>query len=602
MQYILTLFFITFSTFSLHAIDIDKNSSNLSLLENASIFIDKTNKLTKEQVIKKKFLATHSNIVSLGYRKETALWIKVILTNKSPKTIHKILEYDNPEVEELSIYDGNTTTTIGLLYLKKNRESVNPIIHLSLKAYEHKIYYIKSYSKIKSTKAKLILWNEIDFIKEESSRQVYRFVFFGIMLTLFIYNFMLFLFTKDKAYFYYICYLASIMCFNAFYSGMFSLYFPFQEVSNILLKANVTFGVIILLFSLLFTQEFLETKKFKRLNRIFNIILLILPLIAILSYNNWIINSNSLNILILFGLFIIYVGFYSLFKGIKQARFYVLGWTIIFIVLSLVGLQATFHYDLRTYHLTYIPEVAFIVEALLFSIALAHRINLSNEKLIVFKNEEKKKLEKLVSQKTKALKISLEEKEILYKELNHRIKNNLMMILSLLKLQIKRTKNQETISSLTVTKNRIKSISNLYEMLLLNNDSININTHSYLEGICNNISINFPKTVKITYKIQYDLKIDNLIYMGLIINELITNSFKYAFDNDKGEILIKVEKKEATIFVSIIDNGKGFKERRKNSLGLTIVNILVEGQLQGKLTTDSTDGTKIFMKWNDEAL
>lgn len=547
-------------------------------------------------------MKTKSNIVSLGYTKDTALWIKIELNNKSSKTIHKILEYDNPEVEELFFYDGNDTTTAGLLYLSKNRESVNPTIRLSLKAYERKTYYIKSHSKIKPTKAKLILWNEIDFIKEELNRQMYRFVFFGIMLTLFIYNFMLFLFTKDKAYFYYVCYLASIIFFNAFYSGMFSLYFPFQELSNYLLKANVSFGVVIVLFSLLFTQEFLETKKFKRLNRIFNIILLLLPLFMILSYDNWIINSKSLNILILFGLFIIYVGFYSLFKGIKEARFYVLGWTIIFIVLALVGLQAMFHYDLRTYHLTYIPEIAFIVEALLFSIALAHRINLSNEKLIVFKNEEKDRLEGLVSQKTKALKISLEEKEVLYKELNHRIKNNLMMILSLIKLQIRRTKNSETKASLTVTKNRIESISNLYELLLLNNECINIDTHPYLQGICNNISVNFPQRVNINYNIQYNLKIDNLIYIGLIVNELITNSFKYAFDNDKGEISIIIEKKEETVFVSITDNGKGFKEKRKNSLGLTIVEILVEGQLQGELKTDATKGTKVFIRWNDEDL
>ena len=605
MRYILTLFLIFSSTLSLQAIDIDENSSKLSILDKASIFIDKTNRLNQEEVFKKQFSPTTSDIVSLGYTKDTALWIKFALTNKSSEHINKILEYAEAEAEELFIYNGTDTTVLGLLHLNNERTSLNPTIYLSFKAYETKTFYIKSYSKIKAIKAKLILWNQIDFMESEFKHQMYRFVFFGIMITLFIYNFMLFLFTKDKAYFYYVFYLISIISFNAFYSGIFSLYFPIQELTTVLLKGNVSFGVVIILFSLLFTQEFLETKNFEQLNKTLNMILFTLPLIAIASYDNWIINSEALHILLLFGLFIVYVGFYALFQGVKQARFYVLGWSIIFIAFALVGLQAVFHYDLEAYNLTYVPEVAFILEALLFSIALAHRINITNQKLIIFQSEEQKKLQKVVAEKTRALSVSGKEKEVLYKELNHRIKNNLMMILSLLQLQIRRTPNKETKASLKVAKNRIQSISSLYEILLLKNDSINADTLLYIQGICNHIAMGSPKKITIDYNIQYNLDTDSLIYIGLIVNELITNSFKYAFDDDhyeNGKVTITIEKKESTIFVSIIDNGKGFKERKKNSLGLTIVEILVEGQLEGELKIDSTNGTKVFINWEDESL
>ena len=605
MRYILTLFLIFSSILSLQAIDIDKNSSNLSILDKASIFIDKTNRLNQEEVFKKQFSPTTSDIVSLGYTKDTALWIKFALTNKSSEHINKILEYAEAEAEELFIYNGTDTTVLGLLHLNNERTSLNPTIYLSFKAYETKTFYIKSYSKIKAIKAKLILWNQIDFMENEFKHQMYRFVFFGIMITLFIYNFMLFLFTKDKAYFYYVFYLISIISFNAFYSGIFSLYFPIQELTTVLLKGNVSFGVVIILFSLLFTQEFLETKNFEQLNKTLNMILFTLPLIAVASYDNWIINSKALHILLLFGLFIVYVGFYALFQGVKQARFYVLGWSIIFIAFALVGLQAVFHYDLEAYNLTYVPEVAFILEALLFSIALAHRINITNQKLIIFQSEEQKKLQKVVAEKTRALSVSGKEKEVLYKELNHRIKNNLMMILSLLQLQIRRTPNKETKASLKVAKNRIQSISSLYEILLLKNDSINADTLLYIQGICNHIAMGSPKKITIDYNIQYNLDTDSLIYIGLIVNELITNSFKYAFDDEhyeNGKVTITIEKKESTIFVSIIDNGKGFKERKKSSLGLTIVEILVEGQLEGELKIDSTNGTKVFINWKDESL
>jgi two-component sensor histidine kinase len=208
----------------------------------------------------------------------------------------------------------------------------------------------------------------------------------------------------------------------------------------------------------------------------------------------------------------------------------------------------------------------------------------------------------LVTQKTKALNVSLREKEILYKELNHRIKNNFMMILSLLKLQIKRSKNSETIASLDITKNRIGSIAKLYEMLLLNNDSIEVDTPLYLKNICNNIRMNFNTKVQIKYDIQHNLKTDNLVYVGLVVNELVTNSFKYAFDSEEGEIKIQIIKKENQIFLLLSDNGKGFQERRKNSLGLTIVEVLVEGQLQGELEIDSSHGTKVRISWNEKEL
>ncbi|CAA6805432.1 MAG: Sensory transduction histidine kinase [uncultured Sulfurovum sp.] len=602
MKHLITFIYLLFSPLSLHALNIDENSSNLSILEHSLIYIDTNNSINSKNINHQEFISSPSDVISLGYVKNTALWIKVTLKNTSSKSISKILEYDNPTVEKLYFYDKNKTVKTGLLHLNANKNAVNPIIPLSFKAYETQTYYLKSYSRIKPTKVKLILWNELDFIKKESKSTMFYFVFVGIMLTLFIYNFMLFLFTKDRAYFFYIFYIFSIMFYNAFYSGRFSQYFTTQELTNYLLKANGSFTIMIVFSSLLFTQSFLETKKFNKLHKALNHMYWILPFLVILSYDAWIINASSHYVVLLIGLFIIYVAFYSLFKGVKQAKFYVLGWSIIVVSFMLIAFQWVLHYDLKDYNLTYVSEVAFILEALLFSIALAHRIKLSNKQLILFKNEEQVRLEAIVTQKTKALKTSLEEKDILYKELNHRIKNNLMMILSLLKLQIKRTENKETIGSLVVTKNRITSISNLYEMLLLNNTSLNVDTYPYVKGICQNIALNFSNKVNIHYEINYNLKIDNLIYLGLIVNELVTNSFKYAFDDDKGKIFITIKKDNSLVFVSIIDTGKGFQERRKNALGLSIVSILVEGQLEGKLTIDSKNSTKVFIEWNDENL
>jgi len=171
------------------------------------------------------------------------------------------------------------------------------------------------------------------------------------------------------------------------------------------------------------------------------------------------------------------------------------------------------------------------------------------------------------------------------------------MILSLIKLQISRSVLVETKESLKVTENRIKAISNLYEILIFNNENLNIDTADYLKKIYLNISMNFQKDINIKYDIQHNIELDSLIYVGLVFNELITNSFKYAFPTDEGKIFLTLKKENNKILLSIKDNGQGFKERRKNSLGLTIVETLIEGQLLGELSIKSNNGTEVSMRW-----
>ena len=589
---------------SLFAIDIDEKSSDFPLLDKSSIFIDNSCSLNLEDIKREKFTKNSKKVLIFGYIPNKTPWVKFKLTNRSGKRLKKILEYDNREAEIVVVYEGNRTMKGGMVYMEENQKSLSPSFPLEFKPYESKTFYIKMYAKNKPLKAKFTLWNEADFIAYDLEDKAYRFVLLGMILVLFIYNLFILLFTKDRAYFYYVCYLASLIIITGYYSGLFSLYLFSHEWTQIFIKAHAGMIIILISFATLFTQEFLETKQFKTIHKLLTWSNYTLPIVAILSYDNWFIPKYAGVYFLMVGILIVYSGFYALYKGVAQAKYYVIGWSVLLFGIGLYGLEVSGLYLLKENHLSYTAETSFVFESLLFSIALAHRINLTNRekvltdaKLIAFQKEEQNRLESLVTKKTHDLACLLHEKEILYKELNHRIKNNFMMILSLLKLQMSRTKLQETKESLQITQNRIQSIANLYEMLLLTTEEINIDTIHYLERIYNNIEISFPKDVLINYDISHNLELNELIYVGLVFNELVTNSFKYAFVYDVGIIDVRLYKKDKKIFFIIKDDGAGFKNRRKNSLGLTIVQSLVEGQLQGELFIDSSNGTNIFMNW-----
>jgi two-component sensor histidine kinase len=605
LKYILpfTLVFLSLNKI-LFAIDIDENSSNLSLLDKSSIFIDSSQTLTLQDIKQKKFTEHKSIDINLGYQANKTLWIQFTLHNKSNKSIIKTLEFENEETEHIILYQANEVLRGGFFYYDENRRSLTPSFLISLKSNESKIYYIQTLAQIKPLKANITLWNEIDFVKYDMKDRIYRFMFVGIIFVLLLYNLMILVFTRDKAYLYYSFYLFALIFYSNYYSGMLSFYLLSSEGAIWAIKIHTVASVFFVFFCLLFTKEFLQTKQFKNLNKIINITMYTLPFIAIFSYDNLVFNSHSVTSLLLIGLLLVYSGFYALYKGVEEAKYYVIGWTVMLISLTLFGFQAFGIYNLKEYSLTYLPEIAFVLETLLFSMALAHRIKLNNEekltlnaKLIAFQESEKADLNRLVEEKTNDLKFLLNEKEILYKELNHRVKNNFMMILSLLKLQISRIKISETKNALKITENRIKSIANLYEMLVLDTQEININTQEYLENIYHNISLNFDKEVEIHYEIDYNIALNSLIYIGLVFNELVTNSFKYAFLTKKGKIFVTVKKVKKIIYLSIIDNGIGFTRGRKNTLGLIIVETLIEGQLEGKLSINASLGTEVNISW-----
>ncbi|MBC7865278.1 MAG: PAS domain S-box protein [Bacteroidia bacterium] len=203
------------------------------------------------------------------------------------------------------------------------------------------------------------------------------------------------------------------------------------------------------------------------------------------------------------------------------------------------------------------------------------------------------------------LKLSLKEKEVLLKEVHHRVKNNLQVISSILNLQSSYVKDQKTLNLLKECQNRIKSMAFIHESLYQNKDFSAINFSEYLVMLSNNLLHSYgliENRIKLVLDVeQVALNLDLSIPCGLIVNEIISNALKYAFPNEReGEIHISLKKKGDKLFLSIGDNGIGLPKeldfRNTESLGLQLVVTLVE-QLNGEIEVDLSSGTNFLINF-----
>lgn len=197
------------------------------------------------------------------------------------------------------------------------------------------------------------------------------------------------------------------------------------------------------------------------------------------------------------------------------------------------------------------------------------------------------------------------ENELLLKELHHRVKNNLQVIYSLINLQKRRVKNEELLQPLSMVQNRIKTMSLVHQNLHENDKLKEVNLETYIKTICDYLKTLYSREEKeICFHFDIDPSIDlymeKAITIGLLTNEILSNSLKYAFKGkSKGNISILIQKFHTGFQMSISDDGIGFDNSKvnANSLGMFLIENLVK-QIKGSYEKEITDGTayKIYFK------
>jgi two-component sensor histidine kinase/ligand-binding sensor domain-containing protein len=213
-------------------------------------------------------------------------------------------------------------------------------------------------------------------------------------------------------------------------------------------------------------------------------------------------------------------------------------------------------------------------------------------------------LERLVKERTSELQKQKEEREVLLKEIHHRVKNNLQIVNSLINIQSANIKDPEALAVFEESKNKIKSIALIHERLYRGQDLSSIELGDYLNELLKSLIDTYSsKEIKLVADLKVQkLNVNTIIPLGLLLNEIISNSIKYAFNGkDNCEIYIQLKGvDEDTFEMTIGDNGKGFTsdpfDGNNATLGLELVKILVD-QLDGTIKKMDHPGTWYFIRF-----
>ncbi|HKK38494.1 MAG TPA: histidine kinase dimerization/phosphoacceptor domain -containing protein, partial [Cryomorphaceae bacterium] len=215
---------------------------------------------------------------------------------------------------------------------------------------------------------------------------------------------------------------------------------------------------------------------------------------------------------------------------------------------------------------------------------------------VTYRFVNQRKVARILRTKNATIAEALSERELLLREIHHRVKNNLQVVSSLLSIQGREIKDEKAKSAISESKNRVHSMALIHQYLYSDKELASIDMEEYIPDLCRKLFN--------AYKLDHDLidlrvdvepislDVDTAIPLGIIINELITNSLKYAFEaEDEGCIEIRFAERQNQLILTVNDNGKGLqdKERSDISFGMKLIRAFEE-KLQAKIEILENDG------------
>jgi two-component sensor histidine kinase len=615
MKYCFLLFFLISSLWAEKSNQLVLNGTeqHVKLTPHVTYYMDKTSKLNQHTILSKdrEFKKSDKEQMSFGHQYSSTLWVKFTLKNSAENSLNYIFEYASPAIYSFSLYtEEELLGSAGYYEHEKFKKNLGHSIKISLPKKSTTTYYMKVNNPVSSMKLNLSLWDSDEYIADKNSNWNILSLFSGAMFILILYNLMLYFFTKDSSYIYYVLVTFFILHHELYTSG-YIFFFP----SFVMPATTTSIHIMVLLtfaFVPMFARSFLQLQTLlPRVDAYLKYLPIALVAVTFLTVYDVIPVTLNRLVFILSTTSVVFIAFLALFKGVKQARYYVVGWSAVLIsfISMAFNRMGILPFDPETYYLT---QGSILFEALIFSIGLAARIRYvkeekeaSDAKLILHQESEKKRLESEVALRTKELTKALSMKNLLLKEVHHRVKNNLQIIISLLRLQSDQFDDKRLEEAMNVSEQRIKAMGSVHEMLYASDDISEIDVKEYFLSLVEEARSAYDIHGNIAVNIKTDISLDmeRAIYVGLIINELVNNAYKYAFDSKGGEIDISLELNRGEYILHVKDNGKGGELiSSSTSLGMLLVKTLATEQLKGSLNTTTESGISHTIRFKEKEL
>jgi len=579
---------------ALHPVEI--SSSKVSILEYCDM-------LSPEDG----FVPLHRSHLNLGLHHQE-IWLHCQIKNSRDHALTYALHLSSPLLEHISLIEENQSVEMGMLVDSPiSRETLSYYFPLHLVANSTKEYYLRVQTIYTPLDFSVFLEEMDFFLHQDKKTQLINMFLLGIIVALMLYAFILSFYIGDRSYLFYALYLLAVLYQQVTYLGLMQLYMP-SWLSMMDAKITIIKISFLIVTSALFAMSFLETKTSKRLHRIY-LLMIFFSLIEAIFLDPR--AEFSLYSMILTGaIFILYnlvAGIIVYRNGKKEARLFIVGFTLVFFSYLLMIIDALGIASVML-HFRNLLILTTAIEALVLSLAFADRyLILQKAKATVdqLRLEEAKNREKIIHseviKKTKALNHALQEKELLMKEIHHRVKNNLQIILSMIRLQNDTIHDPHLKEVMFQLEMRINAIAKSYMNLITKNSLRWVDMDRYLSSLLEDLAALYDSDhlIEIDKRIVIWLPFKKAVYIGLIVNELVSNAFKHAFQGE-GKITIELYQEGKEIILILKDNGKGFSENYDApSLGLILIETLVIGQLRGSLERQSEQGTIYIIRFSE---
>lgn len=568
------LFVFALSLFS-EVINISELKSSHNILKQVEVYpssnsIEDISHIEKQQT---SFIKSDKDFINKGFTRDV-IWLKFSILNDTNYRVKKVISINNSAINSIILYIKSKKIfkkeVEGIFRTKEFKNILTPYFEILLERNTKKDFYLKLSSKSSALIFKVFIMDKDLLYEKEMNNQFILLLFLGALTTLILYNLFVYLLSKDIVYLYYVLYFFCLSLYYSYYTNM-AFYLVDLKV-NFLAVYILSFMLISLI---LLSRAFLNTFKYKKIEVVFKIlIVLLVGLILITSKNFY--PMDMIILIFLFCLFfILFVAFYSIKQGNKQNVYFVIGW-----IISIFGYLNFAFYNLGYFSFInifpYFFELCIFLEALIFSTVLVHKLNT-----------------------TKRLEKEVEKNKILTKELHHRVKNNMQFIISMYRLKLNNKLDGKLQNDLNELENSIQVMSKTHEMLYKSSDIEYIDTKEYFDILVKDLSQTFDiENIKINIKTTIDLNMEEAMICGIVLNEAITNTLKYAFLKQEGNINISLQKIDTKYLFIIQDDGIGFDYKKvKNTFGLLLMKSIVTCNLNGNFKIDSTNGTKIQIKF-----